>query len=187
MNNRPLAALSVARRNIMPKIPCKHYVIASILLCAVAFTNAHAQNIPASLTTPDRVESRLGALNFKDGIPDKATAQKLFDELDYVHAVEAVMRRLCSRQPTRALIRDSGQPGSTTTTSSVTPSLMDSKSLFLTANADTYYFWTYLDLAKGPLVIERAPETLGIFDDMYWKWVGDFGFPGPDRGKGENT
>ena len=44
---------------------------------------------PASISTPDKVESRLGTLIFKDGVPDNATAQKLFDELDYVHAVEA--------------------------------------------------------------------------------------------------
>ena len=25
---------------------------------------------------------------------------------------------------------------------------------------------------------------LGIFDDMWWQWMGDFGFPGPDRGEG---
>ena len=28
--------------------------------------------------------------------------------------------------------------------------LMDAKSVFLTANADTYYLWSYLDLTKGP-------------------------------------
>ena len=39
---------------------------------------------------------------------------------------------------------------------------MDAKSLFLTANADTYYLWSYLDLTKGPLVVETPPETLGI-------------------------
>ena len=61
---------------------------------------------------------------------------------------------------------------------------MDSKSLFLTANADTYYFWGYLDLTKGPLVVETPPGALGIFDDMTWKWIGDFGLPGPDRGEG---
>ena len=35
------------------------------------------------------MESRLGPLNFTDGVPDAVTAQKLFDELDYVHAVQA--------------------------------------------------------------------------------------------------
>ena len=40
---------------------------------------------------------------------------------------------------------------------------MDSRSLFLTANADTVYFWTYLDLNQGPVVVETPPDTLGIF------------------------
>jgi hypothetical protein len=35
------------------------------------------------ITTPDRVESRLSTLTFEDGIPDNATNQKVFDELDY--------------------------------------------------------------------------------------------------------
>ena len=61
---------------------------------------------------------------------------------------------------------------------------MDSKSLFLTPNADTYYFWSYLDLTKGPLVVEAPPEVLGIFDDMWWNWISDFGLSGPDRGQG---
>ena len=61
---------------------------------------------------------------------------------------------------------------------------MDSKSLFLTANADTYYFWGYLDLTKGPMVVETPPGALGIIDDMTWKWICDFGLPGPDRGEG---
>jgi hypothetical protein len=42
-----------------------------------------------SFITPDSVETRLGTLNFKDGVPDAATSQKLFDELDYIHAVGA--------------------------------------------------------------------------------------------------
>jgi hypothetical protein len=48
-------------------------------------------DMPPAIRTPDRVETRLGTLNFKDGVPDEATAQKLFDEIDYVHAFEAVM------------------------------------------------------------------------------------------------
>ena len=33
---------------------------------------------------------------------------------------------------------------------------MDSQSLFLTANCDTVYFFTFLDLTRGPLVLEVA-------------------------------
>src|SRR5271156_2745532 len=62
--------------------------------------------------------------------------------------------------------------------------LMDSKSLFLTPNADTVYYFGFLDLTKGPLVVETPPLALGTFDDMWFRWVIGFGLPGPDRGAG---
>ena len=62
--------------------------------------------------------------------------------------------------------------------------LMDSRTLALTANADTVYFWTFLDLSQGPLVVETPADTLGLLDDMWFRWVTDFGLPGPDRGQG---
>jgi hypothetical protein len=43
----------------------------------------------ASISTPDRVDSRLGRLEFTDGAPSEATAQLLYDHLDFVHGVEA--------------------------------------------------------------------------------------------------
>ena len=61
---------------------------------------------------------------------------------------------------------------------------MDSKSLFLTANADTIYFWSILDVTKGPIVVETPPLSLGVIDDMWFRWGTDFGLPGPDRGEG---
>ena len=36
-----------------------------------------------SISTPDRVESRLGSLEFRDGAPTKATAELLYDHLDF--------------------------------------------------------------------------------------------------------
>ena len=62
--------------------------------------------------------------------------------------------------------------------------LMDAKSLFLTANADTVYFVGFIDLTKGPMVFETPPKALGALDDMWLRWVTDFGLPGPDRGEG---
>src|SRR5262249_2341239 len=62
--------------------------------------------------------------------------------------------------------------------------LMDAKSLFLTANADTVYFVGVLSLSKGPLVVEQPPGSLGTFNDMWFSWIIDGGFPGPDRGEG---
>ena len=62
--------------------------------------------------------------------------------------------------------------------------LMDSRSLFLTANADTVYFISFLDLSNGPLVLETPSDSLGIIDDMWFGWITDFGLPGADRGQG---
>ena len=57
-------------------------IIAALVLLAVFITTT--AQMPQQITTPDRVESRLGTLTFEDGIPDNATDQKVFDELDYV-------------------------------------------------------------------------------------------------------
>ena len=42
-----------------------------------------------SISTPDRVETRLGTLEFDDGAPSDATAALLYDNLDFMHGVEA--------------------------------------------------------------------------------------------------
>ena len=62
--------------------------------------------------------------------------------------------------------------------------LMDSRSLFLTGNADTVYFIAFLDLSDGPLVMDTPSDSLGIVDDMWFGWITDFGLPGADRGQG---
>ena len=62
--------------------------------------------------------------------------------------------------------------------------LMDAKSQFLTANADTVYFWVNINITDGPLVVETPPLSLGVIDDIWFRWVTDFGLPGPDRGEG---
>ena len=41
-----------------------------------------------------------------------------------------------------------------------------------------------IDLSNGPMVLETPPKSLGTLDDFWWRWVTDFGAPGPDRGQG---
>ncbi len=76
---------------------------------------------------------------------------------------------------------DAGVPDNTAV---IWSELMDAKSVFLTANADTIYFWVNLNVADGPLVFETPPMSLGVIDDVWFRWVTDFGLPGPDRGEG---
>ena len=161
-------------------------VLAVVMAAGMALTDsAHAEQtkIPASITTPDKVESRIGTLRFKDGYPIGDTAAKIRDELDYLHGVEAFMNSIhgVSLYALRKGFADVGiKDGDFIFTST----LLGSKSLFLTANADTVYFWGNLDLSNGPLVIETPPKVLGIFDDFWFRWIVDFGLAGPDKGQG---
>ena len=63
-------------------------------------------------------------------------------------------------------------------------SLMDSRSLFLTANTESIYAMAWLDLKNGPVVVESPPNTLGLVDDFWFRYVTDLGIAGPDKGKG---
>ena len=142
-----------------------------------------AAPIPPSITTPDKVETRLGTLDFKDGMPSAATSDKIYDNLVFTHAFDTFVNTMqCVNM---AAIRY-GMLGIGVKDNEfiLFSKLMDARSLFLTANADTVYFFTMIDLTKGPMVLETPPGALGALDDFWWRWVIDFGAPGPDRGQG---
>lgn len=156
-------------------------------MLTVAFASvlhpATAQEIPKSITTPNRVQSSLGTLEYKDGAPSKATVDKVYDNLDLMHGQEAFLNAFRGVS-LEAAHKGSLAAGCEDNTVVIFSSLMDSKSLFLTANADTIYFFTFVDLSNGPMVVETPPLSLGTFDDMWFRWIIDFGLPGPDRGAG---
>jgi hypothetical protein len=54
----------------------------------------NASAIPQAITTPDKVETRLGTLDFKDGAPSAETASKVYDNLDFTHAFDAFQNTL---------------------------------------------------------------------------------------------
>jgi hypothetical protein len=142
-----------------------------------------AAGIPAEITTPDKVETRLGTLDFKDGAPSKATLDKVYDNVDFTHAYNTFVNTMqgVSLVAARRGFLDAGVKDNEIL---IFSELMDAKSLFLTANADTVYFLGFIDVSKGPMVFEVPPKVLGALDDMWFRWVTDFGVPGPDRGLG---
>ena len=139
--------------------------------------------IPPAITTPDKVETRLGTLEYKDGAPTKETVEKVYDNLDFMHGVEAFVNAFQGAS-TYAIREGLINAGVEDNTLVVFSELMDSKSLFLTANTDTPYLWGIIDVSKGPMVFEVPPKLLGTLDDMWFRWVTDVGLPGPDRGEG---
>jgi len=139
--------------------------------------------IPPSLITPDSVDTSIGTLNFKDGAPSAETAQRVYDTLDFTRGLDAFLNSYggASAYAIRQGLLSIGAEDNTVT---IYPELMDSKSLFLTANADTVYYFSIVDLTKGPMVVEQPPRGLGTINDMWFGWIIDIGFPGPDRGEG---
>ena len=47
--------------------------------------------IPSSILTPDRVETRLGPLEFFDGYPRADTVERVYDHLDFLRGVRAFL------------------------------------------------------------------------------------------------
>ena len=139
--------------------------------------------VPEAITTPDRVETRIGTLHFKDGMPSQDTLDKVYDHLDFAHAFDAFMNTFQGVN-THGLHRgflEAGVPDNELLTYC---ELIDAKSRFLTANADTVYAGGFLDLSDGPIVLETPPGFLGAINDYWGGWVIDVGGPGPDRGLG---
>jgi hypothetical protein len=157
--------------------------IIAIFLAGPQCVRAQQKDIPAGLKTPDRVETQIGTLEFKDGAPSDATAQKVYDNLDFVRAVDVFMNSF-SGASALAIRKGFQSIGADDNTVVIFSELMDSNSLFLTANADTIYTVATLDLTKGPLVVEVPPMALGTLNDMWFGWIIDIGAPGPDRGEG---
>ncbi|HEX7811674.1 MAG TPA: DUF1254 domain-containing protein [Burkholderiales bacterium] len=142
-----------------------------------------ATAIPLHVTTPDRVETRIGVLEFFDGIPTEDTVQLVYDNLDFMRGVEAFLNAMRGAS-TVGYRQGIGELGIGNGSIGIFETLMDSKSLFLTPNTDSIYVLGYLDLSQGPMVVESPPNTLGIVDTGWFDYVADLGNAGPDKGKG---
>ncbi|MCJ7781823.1 MAG: DUF1254 domain-containing protein [Acidimicrobiia bacterium] len=140
-------------------------------------------DIPQSLVTPDVLETHLGSLSFTDGAPSAETVDTLRNHLDHVRALDGFItaHRGASVMAIRKGLLDVGVEDNEVI---IYSELMDSESLFLTGNADTVYYIGFVDLTSGPMVVETPPDALGVFDDLWFRHVIDFGRPGPDRGEG---
>ncbi|MBB4274085.1 DUF1254 domain-containing protein [Rhizobium mongolense] len=136
-----------------------------------------------SLSAPETIETQAGKLDFRNGAPTEETAQKVYDTLDFTNALN-VYNNSFRGASALAIVKGVEEVGAKPGDVVIFSELMDASSLFLTANADTVYYFTTLDLSKGPVVIEQPSGALGTINDMWFSWVVDIGNPGPDRGLG---
>jgi len=153
-------------------------------LCVLSIAAAASNDaIPQSMITPDVVETGFGNLNFKDGAPTPETAKTVADFLIFTNGLNVYNNsfRGASAFAIQKGFQDIGAEDNSVV---IFSELMDANSLFLTANADTVYYLSVVDLSQGPMVIEQPPKSVGTINDMWFSWVIDIGFPGPDRGEG---
>ncbi|WP_419662271.1 DUF1254 domain-containing protein [Desulfosarcina variabilis] len=167
-------------------VACMVTVFLASVVNAEKIPKGYNTPIPSAIMTPDKVKTRIGTLDFFDGVPTEETAQLALDHLTFLRGVEVFLNGV-PMASIHALVEGYKSIGVTEANHMiVTDKLMDSNPLFLTANTDTVYAFSYFDLEKtGPLVIEVPPGTgPGTVNDAFFRFVVDMGAPGPDRGKG---
>ena len=147
-------------------------------------TSGVSREVLDSIGTPSRVLTRIGELEFFDGLPADATAASVYDQLDVMRGVEVFLSCLtaASNHAMREGFRSVGihrcnQIG--------VVDRLDSAWIYLTGNTETAYGVNFLDLkTDGPTVVDVPPNSLGFVDDFWFGFVADLGNAGPDRGQG---
>jgi len=145
--------------------------------------------IPENIMIPDRVDTRIGTLEFFDGLPSAATVEKVYDNLDFLRGVETFLNGIpiTSIEGLKLGMKEIGAANSNKVV--IRSDLMDSNPLFLTGNTSTVYASVILDLEKdAPTVVEvPAGRGPGTVKDAFFRFVIDMGMPGQlcSGGKGE--
>ncbi len=143
-----------------------------------------ATDIPASITTPDSVETRLGTLRFFDGFPDEATVQTVYDNLDFQRAVQAFLTAMpaAPHHAMRTGIRTFGPDNQTVL---ITESLLDSRTLLHGGEHRDHLQPRLARHARTARWSSRCRRSvLGFINDFWGRYVTDLGNAGPDKGQG---
>lgn len=151
----------------------------------VGLSSEQLDEMIARLSTPDRVDSPFGALELFDGVPLPDTVDTVYDALDLMRGIDVFLNAVpgaslvAFREGLRSVGIDSPR------VIGFTDPRANSDGLLLTANTETTYGITMLDLAPwGPTVVEAPPQSLCVVDDFWFRYVTDMGIAGPDRGEG---
>jgi hypothetical protein len=139
--------------------------------------------IPPDIITPDSIETSLGRLKFFDGLPDKTTVEKVYDNLDRMRGVDVFLNTMAAAS-VLANIEGLKSVGCDNYSAVIHENRVDAKTLLLTPNTQTVTLWAFMDLKDGPLVVEIPSGVLGLADDAWMRFITDLGLAGPDKGKG---
>ena len=133
----------------------------------------------------ETLRTHAGDFVFKNGYPAGDTAKRLRDLQTVNRATEVYLTQLMpvSEIALREGLRAFGVTKPTQVV--IWESLMDAKTILLTANTETVYAISHLALGSdGPTVVEAPPHMLGFLQDGLQRYVADIGPLGPDKGQG---
>jgi hypothetical protein len=152
---------------------------------ADASASKYKADVPSSVVTPNSSQSKyLGELSFVDGFPTDSTIEKSYDFLDTSRAVQLFESGMATASMYAMLNGHAEIDFEANYTVGITEQLMDARSLWLTPNTTTPYITSEIDVKNGPVVVEIGSPVIGLINDAYFKYVGDIGLGGPDKGKG---
>ena len=104
--------------------------------------------IAPGVAVPDKIESSIGTLNLSYGYPSDETVAKIYDNLDRSRALQAYLMAIPIVN--QAGMRDSLRKfGPVNSTNVIWETLVDPKTVELTANDNTVYSFIWLDTKKG--------------------------------------
>lgn len=123
----------------------KRFVIVYVLLTVIIFGYGmsrdvrkmkNAADIPESITTPDKVKTRIGTLEFFDGIPTKKTAVMCYDNLDFLRGIEIFLNGIPAASLEAFRLGQESIGSRKSNQVLIFDELMDSSPLFLTGYRD---------------------------------------------------
>ena len=130
------------------------------------------------------IDSRIGKLDFQSGYPTDETVQKLYEELDFQRAVQAYLWAL-PMASYGAMADGHKALGTNSHTVIIADKSAEQQQLVLTANQDTIYISSALDLREGPIVMELPAGLLGTLNNVWQQPLSDLGGPfSPEQNRG---
>jgi hypothetical protein len=148
-------------------------------------TIAMAALLAPSFAPAETLDTRVGKVELQAGYPSRASAEKLFDEMDFQRATQAFIWALPAVGFHGLHLAQRDTFGAKDGDVVLYETLKD-KAGMLTPNLTTLYLMTFWNIAQqGPMVVEvPAAPTAGGFLDIWQRPITDTGQTGPDRGGG---
>jgi hypothetical protein len=155
----------------------------SLTVCVQAAAQEPGKLTPLPDKLPPSVETRVGSVEFKSGLPTQKGIEQLFEIQDFQRATQLYQWAI----PAIGVMgwhRASIANGKTSETDWVVYDDYVPRQGIVTPNTEVSYVMAFPDLEKtGPLVLDYGPvKIVGIVMDYWQRPQFDFGLTGPEKG-----